>query len=180
MHFLPVFSYNNFARAHTRIYSNETGLDKERTRITSFLSLVFREAGAGRGKCLDSSGNRGGRPISGRTSRWDGGLTGSSSKALSCFSGGKLWSVLPLAASTNANTQSSVWCWRMVSILFCGFVVVYFCIELFYFIHRHTWALKSWVTALRWTKDVSLALKISVRLSAGGGLSNQTVFFKKV
>lgn len=72
-----------------------------------------------------------------KTSRWDGGLGGSSSKALVCFSGGKLWSVLPLPASTNANNQSPLQCWRTVSVFFYGFAVVYFCINLFCLIHRH-------------------------------------------
>ena len=171
MYFLPVFPHNDFARAHTRIYLSKRGLDKERMQRTPFLFLAFREAGADWGERLDSSGNRG-------TSRWDGGLAGSSSKALGCFSGAQLRSLLPLTASTNACAQSWVWCWGTLSLFFCGFVVVHFCVELLYFIHRHIRALSSWAAALQWTKGVSPALRISVRLSAGGGLSSQAAFQK--
>lgn len=101
-----------------------------------------------------------------KTSRWDGGLGGS-------------FGLCYLSQPQQTPTiRSSLQCSRTVSVFFCGFAVVYFCINLFRSIHRHIWALKGWVTVLWQAKEVSLALKSSVRLSAEGRLSNQAVFWK--
>lgn len=178
MYFLPVFSHSNSTTAHIRIYLNERGLDKERIQVTPFPLLLFREAGADRGKCLDSKGNRGALIPLGTdvlVSWRPHGKQQQSSQLL-------LWRQVLVCATPQClnKWQCSKLCvaWKTASVFSHGFSAVYLWIGLSYFLHRHLGTSKHWVTALGWTKEVSLALKILVMLVTGGGLSNQAVFQK--
>lgn len=145
-----------------RIYLNARGLDKERMLVIPFLLLLFREAGAEREKCLDSKGNRGGlMPL--RTELlvrwWPHEKQQQSSRLL-------LWRWVLVCAIPQclSKWQCPKLCvpWKTACVLprvQCGVS----CTGLLYFLHRHLGTLKHWVTAL-WTKEVSLALKILVRL----------------
>lgn len=118
-YFLPVFSHN-FARAPTRICLNETGLDKEGMQITWFVPGIQRSGCWKREMPGFPWEPRGSAPLeTGPPGEMVALLEAERSKALSCFSGGKLWSVLPLTASTNTTLKALCSAENCLNFLLC-------------------------------------------------------------
>lgn len=103
------FSRNNSTTTHIRIYLNERELAKERMEVT-FISVPVTQGSRARQR--ENPGlQREPREVdpSQDRPRGEGMAPRKQQQSSHCFSGCKFWSVPPLRASINGNTQSSVW-----------------------------------------------------------------------
>lgn len=106
-------------------------------QVTPFLFLLLREAGAARGNCLDSNGNRGGftpqdRPLGEGMAPWE-----AAAKLLAASLEASFGLCHPSVPQEMAMFKALCGLENGLSFLH-GFSVVCLCIERFYFLHRHT------------------------------------------